>query len=97
MSNRGSPPEKKAPGSRPSKPGHGIEKLERSYRSRPPFASAYRRLLAQRLALGMLKPFICCGCSQLSLDALGRLGKHEWLCSSCADGVQLVRKEANRG
>ena len=52
----------------------------------PSFASTYSPLLFQRCALGLIRPFQCAGCSRIALDALGRMGKHEWLCESCADG-----------
>jgi hypothetical protein len=81
-------PGKEEPGSRPSKPGRRSTKLVRRYRPYRFPASYYWRLLAQRCSLGLLEPFQCSACGGIALDPVGRIGKREFLCESCADSTE---------
>jgi hypothetical protein len=47
--------------------------------------SAYRRLVLDRYAAGLLDPFLCSACHNWALDPMGRHGKREWLCHACYD------------
>jgi len=57
----------------------------------------YHRLVLGRYYRGLLAPFVCSKCGQPALDPMGRNAKRGWLCQSCADGVQPIGKETDRG
>ena len=58
----------------------------RKYRDPRFSARFYTRLVAGRRANGLLEVFCRSSCGQRSIDPIGRNGKNEFLCGTCADG-----------
>jgi hypothetical protein len=84
---RAAPPEKKA-GPRewhPNGPGKSVDQRAPDYRQSGLSASLYRRLLFQRVAIGLLAPFQCAHCGQVAFDPIGWNGHGKPLCEPCSD------------
>jgi hypothetical protein len=58
--------------------------LRRKYPRAPLATSSYPKLLLTRYAEGLLLPFRCAGCGQMSLDPIGRRGTRGFLCDACS-------------
>jgi hypothetical protein len=87
MSQATAPPEKKAGalGWNPKRTREIKNRRRAEYRHSGSSASLYRRLLFQRVAIGLLSPFQCARCGQVAFDPIGWNGHGKPLCEPCSD------------